>query len=116
MTTSVTASGPSTQAQSDREANWRNVMSGLSNPIKWAGGGLAVLALAAMLSVGSGGGGLLGGLLGGMLAHRLLGSPSTAAATPAKAGLQGASGTASTTVARGGFGASGGSHGGGIGS
>ena len=53
MTTSVTASGPSTQAQSDREANWRNVMSGLSNPIKWAGGGLAVLALAAMLSVGS---------------------------------------------------------------
>ena len=93
----------------------------IPNPMKWAGGGLAVLALVGMLAGGGlGGGGFLGGLLGGMLANRLMQSKAPVAAPVPHAGSSNATaahagGSAASTqaVTRGGFGATTGSHGGG---
>ena len=94
---------PSAKINPETMANLRVALSGIPNPVKWAGGGMMAMALVSMLSMGSGGG-LLSGLLGGMLAHRLLGSPS---ATSAPGGAHGAAGSAASTtsVTRGGFGA-----------
>lgn len=95
--------------------------SSIPNPMKWAGGGLAVLAIVGMLAGGGlGGGGFLGGLLGGMLANRLMQNKAPAAAPHAgapttAAAHSGGSAASTQAVTRGGFGATAGAHGGGSG-
>jgi hypothetical protein len=108
-----------TSAAKEPAGGFGGAFSSIPNPLKWAGGGLAVLALSVMLSAGTGGGGFLGGLLGGMLANRLMQSKAPAAAphvgstSAAAASHSGGSSASSTTsVNRGGFGATAGAHGG----
>ena len=119
-----------TPAPQDRQAaaatepsgGFGGAFSSIPNPMKWAGGGLAVLALVGMLAgTGLSGGGLLGGLLGGMLANRLMqnkaptAAPHAGAPTSAAAHAGGSSASSTPAVSRGGFGATAGAHGGGSG-
>ena len=77
--------------------------------LKWIAGALAALALLSFLPFS--GGSLLGGLLGGLLAHKLLGKGSSQQTSTVKptpgAPSAAAAGSAQTTIARGGFGATG---------
>jgi hypothetical protein len=102
----LSSSSPSVNARSETMANLRIALSGIPNPVKWAGGGLMAFAVMAMLSAGTGGGGLLGGLLGGMLAHRLMSNPSSPPITssPSSPHAAASSAASNTAVARGGFG------------
>lgn len=101
-----------TPPASEPPGGFGGAFSSIPNPMKWAGGGLAVLAIVAMLgSGGIGGGGFLGGFLGGMLANRLM-SNSNAATTPRAAVSPSSAHAPAADVARGGFGASASAHGG----
>lgn len=108
-------------AATEPTSGFGGAFSSIPNPMKWAGGGLAVLALVGMLAgTGLSGGGFLGGLLGGMLANRLMQSKAPAAAPHAgspntSAAHAGGSAASTQAVTRGGFGATAGAHGGGSG-
>jgi hypothetical protein len=115
----ATQAAHATAAAKEPAGGFGGAFSSIPNPMKWAGGGLAVLALVGMLGgAGLGSGGFLGGLLGGMLASRLMQNKAPAAAPHAgapttAAAHNGGSAASTQAVTRGGFGATAGAHGGG---
>ena len=74
--------------------------------MRWGAGAIAAIFLLMAVTFGTGGGSLLGGLIGGLLgaqlAKKMMGTPSTTAATPSATAPH--ANAAATNVQRGGFG------------